>query len=206
MRDDKVLADTNGMVITALINAGAVLQDAEWSKTAIKAFDFVVKALGDGDKLAHSWRNGKRGHAGFADDYAHMARAALALWEATGEQRFLDQAKRWVRTLNENFWDEFGGGYYFTSHDDDPLIVRARPIFDQTQPPGNSVMLGVLSRLFMATSDQAYADRANRADPGLRRRSDARLHFDGHVLQQSRIPGDRSPDRDRGAAQQSPDA
>jgi len=162
MRDDKVLADTNGMVITALINAGAVLKKAEWSKTAIKAFDFVVKALGDGDKLAHSWRNGKRGHAGFADDYAHMARAALALWEATGEQRFLDQAKRWVRTMNENFWDEFGGGYYFTSHDDDPLIVRARPIFDQTQPPGNSVMLGVLSRLFMATADSAYADRANR--------------------------------------------
>ena len=151
MRDDKVLADTNGMLIAALINAGAVLKKAEWSTAAIKAFDFVVKALGDGDKLAHSWRNGKRGHAGFADDYAHMARAALALWEATGEQRFLDQAKRWVHTLNENFWDEFGGGYYFTSHDDDPLIVRTRSIFDQTQPPANSVMLGVLSRLFMAT-------------------------------------------------------
>src|SRR3569832_1143933 len=90
MRDDKVLADTNGMVITALINAGAVLKNAEWSKTAIKAFAFVVKALGDGDKLAHSWRNGKRGHAGFADVYALMARVALALWEATGEQRFLD--------------------------------------------------------------------------------------------------------------------
>ena len=135
-----------------------------WSRerTAIKAFDFVVKALGDGDKLAHSWRNGKRGHAGFADDYAHMARAALALWEATGEQRFLDQARRWVHTLNENFWDEFGGGYYFTSHDDDPLIVRTRSIFDQTQPPANSVILGVLSRLFMATADSTYADRANR--------------------------------------------
>ena len=48
MRDDKVLADTNGMVITALINAGAVLKKAEWSKTAIKAFDFVVKTVGDG--------------------------------------------------------------------------------------------------------------------------------------------------------------
>jgi uncharacterized protein len=162
MRDDKVLADTNGMLIAALINAGAAMKKTEWSKAAVKAFDFVVKALGDGDKLAHSWRAGNRGHAGFADDYAHMARAALALWEATGEQRFLDQAKRWVHTLNENFWDEFGGGYFFTSHDDDPLIVRARSIFDQTQPPANSVMLGVLSRLFMATSEPAYADRANR--------------------------------------------
>ncbi len=161
-RDDKVLADTNGMLIAALVNAGTAMKRVEWTTAAIRAFDFVVKVLGDGDKLAHSWRGGRRGHAGFADDYAHMARAALALWEATGEARFIDQAKRWVLTLNENFWDEFGGGYYTTSHDDDPLIVRVRSIFDQTQPPANSVILGVLGRLHMATAEQAYSDRANR--------------------------------------------
>ena len=162
LRDDKVLADSNGLVIAALANAGAAMKNVEWTTAAIRAFDFVVKALGDGDRLAHSWRGGKRGHGGFADDYAHMARAALALWEATGEQRFIDQAKRWAHTMNENFWDEFGGGYYFTGHDDDPLIVRIRSIFDQTQPPANSVMLGVLARLHMVTADVAYSERASK--------------------------------------------
>ena len=126
----------------------------EWVGAAIKAFDFVVKALGDGDRLVHSWRDGKRGHAGFADDYAHMARAALALWEATGEKRFLDQAKRWVRTLNENFWDDVQRRLLHHRPRPDPLFVRARSIFDQTQPPANGVMLSVLSRLYMATADQ----------------------------------------------------
>jgi uncharacterized protein len=160
MRDDKVLADANGMLITALAEAGAAMSRPEWTKAAVKAFDFVVKALGDGDRLFHSWRAGKRGHMGFADDYAHMARAALALWEATGEPRFLDQAKRWVHALNENFWDGAGGGYFFSAHDDDPLFVRIRSIFDQTQPPANSVMMGVLARLAMATADREYSERA----------------------------------------------
>ncbi len=166
LRDDQVLADANGMVIAALANAGAAMRRVEWVAAATKAFDFIVKALGEGDTLFHSWRGGKRGHSGFADDYAHMARAALALWEATGDERFLDQAQRWVHTLNENFWDAFGNGYFTTSHSDDPLFVRVRSIFDQTQPPANSVMLGVLSRLHMATRDASYADRGNKLIQG----------------------------------------
>ncbi len=166
IRDDQVLADANGMVIAALASAGAAMRRVEWVAAATKAFDFIVKALGDGDTLFHSWRGGKRGHTGFADDYAHMARAALALWEATGEKRFLDQAGRWVHTLNENFWDAFGGGYFTTAHSDDPLFVRVRSIFDQTQPPANSVMLSVLSRLHMATQEAAYADRGNKLIQG----------------------------------------
>ncbi len=158
-RDDKVLADVNGMVITALADAGSAMGRAQWVSAAIKAFDFVVKALGDGDRLHHSWRAGKRGHKGFAEDYAHMARAALALWEATGEQRFLDRAKGWTQTMNEHFWDGVSGGYYMTADDDEPLIARTRPVYDQTQTPANSVMIGVLARLYMASADNSYNER-----------------------------------------------
>jgi len=165
-RDDQVLADANGMVIAALANAGAAMRRPEWVAEAAKAFEFIVKTLGDGDKLCHSWRAGKRGHIGFADDYAHMARGALALWEATGEKRFIDQAQRWVHTLNENFWDSFGGGYFTSAASDDPLFVRVRSIFDQTQPPANSIMLGVLSRLGMATAETVYIDRCNKLIEG----------------------------------------
>jgi len=91
-----------------------------------------------------------------------MTRAALALWEATGEARFLEKAKQWVHALNENFWNESNGGYYMTANSDDPLIVRPRPIFDQSQPPANAVMIGALARLHMITADVAYSQRANR--------------------------------------------
>jgi uncharacterized protein YyaL (SSP411 family) len=161
MRDDKVLADANGLVITALANAGAIFQRADWTSAAIEAFDFVVKALGDGDRLHHSWIDGKRGAMGFADDYANMARAAMALYELVGEKRYLDQARKWVRVMNEHFWDAEKGGYLFTANDSEAHIVRSRMVFDQPGPSANSQMLQVLARLMMATGEQDYAVRLN---------------------------------------------
>jgi uncharacterized protein YyaL (SSP411 family) len=160
-RDDKVLADWNGMMIAALANAGVALRRMDWTASAIRAFDFVLNALGDGDRLYHSWRNGKRGHFGFADDYAHMARAALALWESTNDPAYLNKAKDWVRVLNEHFWDIQNGGYFQTSDDSDPLIVRPRAVFDQATPCANGTMVMVLGKLHYATADVAYRDRAN---------------------------------------------
>jgi len=159
--DDKVLADWNGLAIAALANAGAVFQNAAWTTAAIRAFDFVVKTLGEGDRLHHSWRDGKRTAQGFADDYAHMARAALILHETVGEPRFLEHAKTWVRTLNEHYWDQANNGYFYTAADADPLIVRARMVFDQPVPAANGTMLQVLARLAMITGNREYAERAN---------------------------------------------
>ena len=161
MRDDKILADANGLTITALANAGAAFQNTAWTTVAIETFDFVVKALGDGDRLYHSWHDGKRGAMGFADDYAQMARAALTLYEVVGEKRYLDHARRWARTLNEHFWDAEKGGYFFTADDADRMIVRSRMIFDQPVPSANSTMIQVLTKLMMATGDADYADRIN---------------------------------------------
>ena len=161
MRDDKVLADWNGMMIAAIANAGAVFRNTQWTFSAVRAFDFVVKFMGDGNRLYHSWRAGKRHHTGFADDYAHMTRAALALYQATADRQYLDYAEKWVRVLNEHFWDAQNGGYFYTSDDSDPLIVRARMVFDQNAASGNGIMIALLARLFFITADQTYRERCN---------------------------------------------
>jgi uncharacterized protein len=161
LRDDKVLADSNGMMIAALANAGAVFRNTAWTTAAIRAFDFVVKVLGDGERLYHSWRAGKRQHPGFADDYAHMARAAVALWESTNDKRYLELAQGWIRTLNEHFWNMQNGDYFNTADDGEALIVRPRMIFDQATPCANGVMISVLAKLYYATSDDGYRDRSN---------------------------------------------
>ena len=161
MRDDKVLADWNGLAIASLANAGAVFQKPEWTTAAIRAFDFVIRALSDGDRLYHAWHNGKRGTQAFADDYAHMIRAAIAIWELIGDKRGLDYAQRWTRTLNEHFWDNAQGGYFFTSDDADPLIVRTRMLSDQPVPSANSTMIAQLAKLYQATANSEYAQRAD---------------------------------------------
>ncbi|MES2255959.1 MAG: thioredoxin domain-containing protein [Pseudomonadota bacterium] len=159
-RDETLLADWNGLAISALAQAGAALDRADWVKAAITAFDQAVKALGDGDRLYHSANGGVRGAPGFADDYTHMARAALYLWEVTGEKRFLDSAKAWVATLNDHFWNMEKGGYCTTADDADTLIVRARVLYDQAVPSANGTMAWVLTRLGQVTGEGAYGQRA----------------------------------------------
>jgi uncharacterized protein YyaL (SSP411 family) len=74
-RDDKVLADWNGLMIYALTQASDAFNRVDWQTAAVKAFWFVADTMGSGDSLSHSWRQGKIGASGVADDYANMARA-----------------------------------------------------------------------------------------------------------------------------------
>ena len=159
-RDETVMADWNGLAISALAQAGAALDHPDWIRAAIEAFDAVVKLLGDGDRLYHSSNGGTRGQSGFAEDYAMMARAALHLWEVTGEARFLDAAKRWVATLDTHFWNMEKGGYCTTADDAEQLIVRQRVLYDQATPSANGIMVWVLTRLGMITGEGVYGERA----------------------------------------------
>jgi uncharacterized protein len=160
-RDDKVLVDWNGLMIASLANAGAALDRSDWIDAARTAFDFICEKLGDGDRLFHSYRAGKRQYPAFADGYAFMTRAALALWEATSERRYLEHAITWTGTLDREFWDVVQGGYVYSKNPDVPEQVRTRTAFDSPTPSSNGVMIGVHAKLFYATVNQAYAERAN---------------------------------------------
>jgi len=160
-RDDKVLVDWNGLMIASLANAGAALDRADWVDAAKTAFAFICEKLGDGDRLFHSYRAGKRQYPAFADGYAFMARAALALWEATAERHYLERAIMWTATLDREFWDVVQGGYVYSRNPDVPDQVRTRTAFDSQTPSGNGVMIGIHAKLFYATVNQAYAERAN---------------------------------------------
>ena len=94
-RDDKVLADWNGLTVAALVRASAVFGEPAWLKSARAAFDFVFAKLRGADgRLLHAWREERPGARALLDDYASMARAALALFEASGEPRDLEAARR----------------------------------------------------------------------------------------------------------------
>ena len=160
-RDDKALADWNGMAVRALARAGAAFGEPGWIALARRAFDAVVETMSDGPRLAHSWRRGAARHAGMLEDYANMAAAALALHETAGEARFLDLARGWVAVLDAHFRDEAGGGYFQTADDAGDVIVRATSAADAAVPSGNAVMIGVLATLAALTGDERYRRRAD---------------------------------------------
>ena len=92
--------------------------------------------------------NGKLKHTATLDDYANMCRAALALYEASGDKACLDRAISWVDVLNRHYWDDTGGGYFFTADDAEALIVRTKHASDNatpesTPPNGNRIKIVV---------------------------------------------------------------
>jgi uncharacterized protein YyaL (SSP411 family) len=162
--DDKILADWNGLAIAALTRAAAAFGRTDWHTAAEAAFSFVrhFMQIDDGRevRLRHTWRAGEARHTATLDDYAQMARAALLLYETTGDTELIAQARRWVATLDRHYWDNGGGGYFFTAGDADDVISRTKNAHDNATPSGNGTMVEVLARLFYHTGEAQYRDRA----------------------------------------------
>ncbi len=158
-RDDKVLADWNGLMIAALARAAVVFSEPSWLQAAIAAYDFVLGEMSDGERLYHSWCAGKAAHPGVLEDYANMARAALALHEVTGEQDYLTQARTWVQTADQHHWDADHGGYFMSADDTADILLRTKPIHDNATPPGNGIMADVLAQLYYLSGKLFYRER-----------------------------------------------
>lgn len=159
--DDKVLADWNGLTIAALAHGATVFDTPGWLDLARGAFDFVARSMSRGDRLGHSWRDGKLLLPGLASDYAAMIRAALALFEATGEPPFLDTAMRWQRALDTHYADTEHGGYYLTADDAEGLIIRPHSTVDDAIPNHTGLIAQNLVRLAALTGDAEWRTRTD---------------------------------------------
>ena len=159
--DDKVLADWNGLMIAALVNAGLLLDEPSWIDVARRAFDFIAREMTRGDRLGHSWRDGKLLFPGLSSDFAAMIRAALALHEATGERGFLDRALAWQAALDRHYADPQGGGYFLTADDAEGLVVRPKSTTDDALPNPHGLTAQNLIRLAGFTGDDAWRHTAD---------------------------------------------
>ncbi|MBL4691405.1 MAG: thioredoxin domain-containing protein [Rhodospirillales bacterium] len=164
-RDDKVLADWNGLMIAALAKAGAVFDEPDRIAAAETVFRFVVEVMTTDQKtgrLAHTWCDGRVRHPAVVDDYANMARAALMLHGVTGAPGYLARAQGWVDIADAHYWDgdEAGGGYFLSADDTGDVIARSKPVHDNAVPSGNGTMAEVLAWLFYLTGETRYRDRA----------------------------------------------
>jgi uncharacterized protein YyaL (SSP411 family) len=160
--DDKVLADWNGLTIAALANAAVVFERDDWLDAARTAWRQVMQNMRDRDgRLFHSHRKGERRHRGTLDDYASMARASLALFEATGETIYMDETTALIAVLDRHFADP-AGAYFITADDATDLIVRSKHCHDNASPAGNGMLVGVFARLWVLTGEPAWHEKADR--------------------------------------------
>jgi len=165
--DDKILADWNGLMIAGLVHAATVLGEPQWLVVAQQAFEFIIKNMTQGDRLGHSWRAGKLTLPGLASDYAAMIRAALALYETTGTQAYLDRALAWQRAFDAHYADPDTGAYYLSADDADDLLLRPHSTLDDATPNANSLAAGNLVRLAVLAGNDAFRAQADRLIEGI---------------------------------------
>jgi uncharacterized protein len=173
-RDDKVLASWNGLALAALAEAGYRLERADWLAAARELGEFLLGPLSaDDGRLFRSIRDGRTSGPGFLDDYANVAHGLLELHAATGELRWLLEARRLALLGVELFADEAQGGFFLSPEDGDARVPRTKDLQDSPVPSGNSMLAHVLLRLSRIWGDDELERHAvsvfRLAEPALRR-------------------------------------
>ena len=120
-----------------------------------------------GDRLGHSWREGRLLYPGLASDFANMIRAALALYEATGQGAYLERALAWQRAFDAHYANPGNGGYFLTASDAEGLVVRPASTSDDATPNPNSIAAQNLVRLAALTGDTQWREQADRLFDGV---------------------------------------
>jgi uncharacterized protein YyaL (SSP411 family) len=156
LRDEKVLAAWNGLMISGLAVGGRVLGESRYLEAARRAAAFVLERLREGDRLARSYKDGRRQAHGFLEDQVFVAAGLLDLFEATFEARWLGEALALSGAVEKHFADRSRGGWYMTADDAEKLLARERPSYDGAEPSGTSVALLNAARLATFTGDDRW--------------------------------------------------
>ena len=161
--DTKVIVSWNGLMIDAFAYGYEVLGDKRYRDVAEKAAQFNLKHLRTADgQLMRTYRDGVAKYNGYLDDYAFLVRGLLGLHQATGEESWLNEAKSLTDTMNQLFWDDKNGGFYFTLANQKHLVVRTKNPYDSALPSGNAVAANNLLILAHHLGEKDYLDKAEK--------------------------------------------
>ncbi len=158
--DTKVLTGWNALAISALADAGAVLEDPDYLTAAQECADYLLRSLRDSEGRVLRCLRKDSGVLGVLEDSSLLLAALLDLYEATGDLRWFTEAERLADTTWERFGDSEAGGFFSTPSDGEELAVRRKDIEDRPVPSGNATMALALLRLYALTGDSRHIERA----------------------------------------------
>jgi uncharacterized protein len=159
--DDKRLTAWNALMISALAEAGAVLERPDYLDAARGCADFVLRELRDeGGRLLRTWKNGEAKLNAYLEDHAFLLEALLTLYEASFEPRWFTEARALADNMIERFADDERGGFFETSSDHEQLVARRKDLEDHPIPSGNASAAYGLLRLAALSGEHEYEKRA----------------------------------------------
>jgi len=161
-RDEKILTSWNGLMLSGFAEAIKISPHPSYLEATNRTVDFIFTKMFRDGHLLHTYKSGTAKILGYLDDYAFLAAGLLDLFEATVNRAHLDRALELAEIMLHEFWDEAGGGFFYTGRSHERLIAQSKPIFDGSIPSGNAVATQVLLRLYHYTGKEDYLKRAER--------------------------------------------
>jgi len=159
--DDKVLVSWNGLMIAAMAQAGSVLGEPRYVEQAARASQFILDEMrGHDGRLLHTYRLGQARFDAYLDDYACLVDALVTLYEATFDERWIQDAVSLADIVLAHFRDTERGGFFYTADDHEELVARPKDIQDSSVPSGSAMAATMLLRLGRLCGRADYLDAA----------------------------------------------
>ncbi|MGE0882828.1 MAG: thioredoxin domain-containing protein [Blastocatellales bacterium] len=158
-RDEKMLTAWNGLMLRSFAEAARVLDRQDYLDVAVKNASFLLNQLKKNGRLLRTHKAGESKLNAYLEDYAYLADGLLALYEATFDLRWFEEAYSLAEIMIKQFWDDEEGGFFFTSSDHEKLITRTKDWYDNATPGGNSVAAHVLLRLALLTGEDSFRSK-----------------------------------------------
>jgi len=157
LRDDKIVTAWNGLALAAFAEASWRLERSDYLAVALELARFLLKDMTGPDGLLYrTYRGGAAKIDAYLEDYADVAHGLVELHWATGDLRWLQEARR-IAAAADRFWDGERGGYFV---DDHGLVAHRKEFDDHPTPSGNSMMAFVLLRLARIYGDEELERKA----------------------------------------------
>lgn len=159
--DDKQLTAWNALMLKGYVDAYNTFNESIFLEAAIKNAHFILDKLKriDGG-LNRSYKNNKSLINAYLEDYALVIEAFISLYQATFDEKWIEQSKQLMKYTIEHFYDVSSGMFYFTSDLDQILITRKSEFADNVLPASNSSIAKSLFLLSIYFDDTDYKNKS----------------------------------------------
>ncbi|MGO8928628.1 MAG: thioredoxin domain-containing protein [Limisphaerales bacterium] len=163
--DDKVLASWNGLMLSAMARASAVLGEEAYRAAAEKNFAFLRASLWDAKTktLCHRWREGERDNVQLLEGYAFLLAGMIELYETSLATEHLEFAIALAEAMLARFYDTENGGFWQSTPEAKDLILRVKTDYDGAEPSGNSAAILGLLKLGRITDRKEFTQAAEKS-------------------------------------------
>lgn len=162
-RDLKVQTSWNGLMISALCQAGRVFSQPSLIQEAERTAQYILETAYPSDRLLHISYGEEQEIPGMLEDYAYFGIGLLDLFEVTGKSRYLERLRQLGRQMITDFYDSKAGGFWSTAEDQGDVIVRTKEVLDSALPSPYHIAAELCLRLYQIDLDKEYYEAFERS-------------------------------------------